>query len=159
MITKCLLVCLCVTAALSAGLGIVRKRRARVRYYASCVRLAETLLSDISFRRTPLLPLLQSFAETDTSELKTHIAVFCAHPYEPFVPTGKLLKADEKKTVSEFFGMLGTSDAATQLSALEGYKQRFTQLYETENEYFLRNGKVTVKLSVLLGLAVGILLL
>lgn len=158
MITKCCIVCLCMTASAMLGLAHTKAKRARVRYFASCVRLAETLIAEISFRRATLTEVLRAFCESDASELRRHVEAFCASPYEPFTPAGKLLKADEKRLMTSFFSSLGTSDAQTQIFELENFKQRFCELYEKEDENFKRTGSVGLKLSILLGLAVGILI-
>lgn len=159
MITKCCIVCLCITASAMLGLAHTKSKRSRVRYFDACVRLTDVLIAEMSFRRNGLTDVLNAFAENEKSELKAHIAAFCNAPYEPFVPAGRLLKADEKRLVTEFFGCLGTTDAQTQIFALQGYKQRFGEIYEQESEAFRRTGTVGLKLSVLLGLAVGILIL
>lgn len=159
MITKCCIVCLCITASTMLGLAHAKSKRARVRYFDACVRLTDVLIAEMSFRRDGLTDVLCAFAENEKSELKAHITAFCLAPYEAFVPAGKLLKADEKRLVTEFFGALGTTDAQTQVFALQGYKQRFGELYAQESDLYRRTGTVGLKLSVLLGLAVGILLL
>lgn len=159
MITKLTIVCLCMTASAMFGLRHTNGKRARVRYFASCVQLTDALIAEISFRRDKLTDALLSFAYNDKTELRAHIEAYCAAPFAPFAPKGKLLKTEEKRLLSAFFAALGTSDAQTQVFELENYKRRFEELYAVESEAFRKTGTVGLKLSVLFGIAVGVLIL
>ncbi len=159
MITKLTIVCLCMTASAMVGLWNTKRKKSKVLYFDSCVKLTEKLIADISFRHENLFAILSEYSGSAQSELSKQIAKFCAAPYEKFEPEGKFLKAEEKRLVSDFFTSLGSSDAETQLYELENYNKRFYELYSDENEKFKRTGNVGLKLSVLLGLAIGILIL
>ncbi len=159
MITKLTIVCLCMTASTMVGLWNTKRKKSKVLYFDSCVKLTEKLIADISFRHENLFAILNEYAQTDKTELGRQIAKFGAAPYDRFEPDGKLLKAEEKRLVSDFFTSLGSSDAETQLYELENYNKRFYERYSEENEKFKRTGNVGLKLSVLLGLAIGILIL
>ncbi|MCI8413194.1 MAG: hypothetical protein HFE47_03765 [Clostridia bacterium] len=159
MITQFSIVCLCMTASAMVGLLHTKHKRARLLYFASCEKLTEKLIADISFRKENLCTVLTEFAAEDGSELKRHIEKFCGEPYEKFAVNTRLLKAGERRLVSEFFASLGDSDTQTQIFSLENYKTRFSELYRDESERFKKSGGIGLKLSVLAGIAVGILLL
>ena len=159
MITKCCIVCLSMTASTLLGIAYAKRKKGKVEYFRSCVRLTETLIAEISFRRENLVDVLTEFAQNDTTELKQHITEFCAAPYAPYVVRSKSLRAEERKTVSEFMSALGTNDAATEIFALENYNKRFEDMLAAESEKYGKTGSVSVKLSVLIGLAIGILIL
>ena len=159
MVTKLCIVCLCVTASSMFGLMIVRHKQGRIKYFDSAVRLTEKLISDVSFRRENLVTVLSEFSSEDKSELKKHIDAFIKSPYENPVISGKLLKPEEKRLLKEYFSSLGVTDTQTQISELNSYKSRFEQIYNDENEKFKKSGSLSLKLSVLIGLAVGVLIL
>ena len=159
MITKFCIVCLCVTASSMFGLMIVRRKQSRIKYFESALRLTEKLITDVSFRRETLLNVLSEFSNDDKSELKKHIDAFILSPYYEIVISGSLLKPEEKRLIGEFFRSLGVTDTQTQIGELQSYKIRFEQIYNNESEKFKKSGNLSLKLSVLLGLAVGILIL
>lgn len=159
MITKFCIVCLCMTATSMLGLWRWKEKKRRVTYLGSLVKLTDTLIAEISFRKDNLFSVLTAFAESENGDLGRHIGAFCAAPYAPMELSGKLLTETEKREVTEFFSSLGGSDAATQLLELENRKRTFSAWYECEQEKFRKNGTVGLKLAALLGLAIGILLL
>ena len=159
MITKLCIVCLCVAASVMIGLMLYKRKQSRIKYFESAVRLTEKLISDISFRRESLTTVLTEFSREDKSELKKHIDTFVSSPYDSVVISGKLLKPEEKRLMREFFGSLGLTDTQTQIGELNSYKSRFEQIYNDENEKFKKSGPLSLKLSVLIGLAVGVLIL
>lgn len=158
MITKCCIVCLSLTASAMIGLAYTKKNKSRVTYFESCVKLTEKLIADISFRRDNLCTILCEFAQNDTSDLRKQIEKFCASPYGNFTVGGGL-KAAEKQRIGEFFSSLGSSDLQTQLTTLESYKAYFAEKHREENEKYKKTGNLALKLSILFGLAVGILIL
>lgn len=159
MITRFCIICLCMTSSAMFGLLHVRRKKARVNYFASCEKLTEKLIIDISFRRENLCTILQEYAQEDETELKSQINRFCDCPYGKFVVTEKFLKSGEKQLVSDFFTSLGMCDASTQVNELHNFKKRFEAVYTEENGKFKKSGNVALKLSVLLGIAIGILIL
>lgn len=159
MITNFLIVALCVTASTMFGLARYKKQKSKPLFFASCVRLTERLIADISYKQEQLPTLLASFAQSDKSELSKQIELFLQTPYAPFTPTCTTLTAEDKRLLSEFFGSLGKTDAETQILELNGYKKRFEERYAQESEKFKKTGSLTLKLSFLFGLAVGILIL
>lgn len=159
MITKFCIISLCMTASVMVGLIYTKSKKSRVEYFESCIKLTDKLISDISFRKENLLDILREFQADEKTELKNHIGKFCDSPFEKFSADGKILKADEKRLLNDFFASLGSTDTQTQLSELENFRVRFADKFQTENEKFKKTGGIGLKLSVLFGLGVGILIL
>ena len=61
--------------------------------------------------------------------------------------------------MEDFFCSLGSTDSETQIFQLENHKRRFNEIYSDESEKFKKSGSMGLKLSVLLGIAAGILIL
>ncbi len=137
----------------------MKNKKHRVDYFMSLINLANTLIAEISFKKEKLTDVLTEYAAYDKTELRTHITEFCASPFSKPDIKSKMLKKDERRLVSDFFSSLGATDGETQIFGLENYKSRFNEIYSSESEKFKRLGTVGLKLSVLLGIAVGILII
>lgn len=159
MITKLCIICLCMTSSSMVGLIMLKRRKNRVEYFSSLVKLSDKLISEISFRKENLTVVLKEFAQDEKTELSEHVKSFCASPYEKIHIQKGILKTGERAAVEEFFFSLGATDADTQIFELRNYGQKFQEMYSSENERFKKNGNVGLKLSVLAGLAIGILIL
>ncbi len=159
MITKLCIVCLCMTASAMIGLAHMKNKKRRVSYFRSLVKLCDKLISEIAFRKENLNSILKEFASSDNTELSAHIGAFCDSPYSELKIRAPFLKADERKAVEDFFCSLGSTDSETQIFQLENHKRRFNEIYSDESEKFKKSGSMGLKLSVLLGIAAGILIL
>lgn len=159
MITKFAIVCLCMTSSVMCGLIYTKSKKRRANYFASCVRLTDKLIADISFRKENLLTILKEFAATDQTELAANINTYCEKPFDKSEIATKILKQDERARVGEFFDSLGGSDSDTQLFELRNYSEYFASKLSDEELKLKKSGNIGLKLSALFGLAVGILIL
>ena len=159
MITKLCIICLSMTASTMFGLINMRNKKRRIDYLDSLIKLCDYLISEISFNKDKLITALEKFADTDNTELANQLKTFCESPYSDKIIYPKFLKKDEQVTVSDFFSSLGCTDGETQISQLQNYKKRFGDIDCYEEDKFKKSGSVGLKLSVLFGIAVGILIL
>lgn len=159
MITKLCIVCLCMTAGTMVGLYCRKRKRRRPEYFAACTKLTDKLIGDISFRHENLFTILQTFSAENDDALQAHIRAYLAHPYADYMPDDAFLQVKERQWIGEFFRSLGNADIYTQLQELARYREQFDALQKEETEKYRQYGALALKLSILIGLAIGILLL
>lgn len=162
MITKLCIICLCVVGCSMVGLKFNKDSAERVRYYENLLLLINNIISTVQFRQESLKSVLLQFTENNKSTLNTTIQEFLKHLDDnavEFKPSKLKLKPDEMAQISDFFCSLGHSDSETQLFELNAYKNRFEEKKAFYAEKHKKFGGLFLKLSFMLGLALGILII
>ena len=161
MITKLCIICLCIAACSLVGLKLYKDSVNRVKYFEGVLSLINTLISEIQFRRQNLKSILRDFCDNNKTPFVVHVKEFLTHleTNEEFKPSKLHLKNEETEEVKHFFSSLGTSDSDTQLVVLDTYKVKFEELRKHYADRHKKYGSLYLKLSFLLGLALGIVIL
>lgn len=160
MITKLLIIFLCITAATMVGFSLSKKCKQREKYFEEILLLINTLICDMKFRKDSLKILLSGFCAEKNNKLKVNILEYIDYidsKKELNLSKGNL-SVSEFENIKTFFTCLGTSDADTQIYELENYKQRFSDYYTLAKEKNTKYGGLYIKLGFLIGLAIGIIL-
>ncbi len=147
------------------GMLIKRRYRDRERFYKSAYEFTQTLNTELSFKKTPIPTVAQSFLQGRKGDFE-HTLEQCMQ----LLKEGKdsiytfekveipILKKQEKKEVIQFLMSLGKSSLSDQLAAIGREGDAFKLKYDQCAADSKRMGGMYFKLFVLLGLAIILIL-
>lgn len=160
MITKMLIVALCILAGTMTGLIFSKKLKNRANYYKSAAAFVDTLITEVSFKKSTIKKIMNDFLVSNNSAFNNDINEYlsCADKNSLILKKG-VLNESECYEMKKFFQSLGQSDAQTQITELENYKKLFGKFYSEAEEKMKKNGGMYIKLGFFAGLALGIILL
>lgn len=162
MITKFCIICLSVVSCSMLGLLLNKNSQRRVKYFENFNALILTLISEIKFRQESLKNILSNFNQNNSSDLSVNISEyldFLSGEKKELVLSKNKLTPKELEEVRNFFISLGTSDSDTQLFELDNFKQKFDLIYGEVSGKHKKNGGLYLKLSFLIGLSIGIIII
>ena len=150
-----ILICIAVIAFFT-GLGylISGKYRARKKFYTQFCAFNERYLNELTFTRKPLSSFLKEFEYTGDFG-KT---IEAAEKREGEIKYS-YLKKKEKKTVADYFQMLGKGDSASQKNFFAAQKAKLEEKRTDSEKQAKARSELYLKLGLLLGLAIVILIL
>ncbi len=142
------------------GLAFARFGREKAAFYRSLVELCAHIESGICFKGEKIEDILVG-AKVRSEALRQNINDYLAfiRGGEQLKLNNRLLSAEEKAEVMDFFSRLGTFDAETQLSELRRQNAVFTRRLEVAAHKDEKHGGNYIKLGSLFGLLFGILLI
>jgi stage III sporulation protein AB len=144
------------------GLQIKRHFKLRLDLFADLIAFCDLLADEVSFLKTPLPKILQSFCEERrgclTEALKNYgkfIAEGREQTPEELAKTLNFtrLKPVERDAVLAFFAGLGKTDAKTQLMSLKNYRSKFETHHKEAEKKYKTTGLLAYKLGILAGIA------
>jgi stage III sporulation protein AB len=157
----------CVAVAGLTGRRLGRRYVVRDRIIGDFAALCSRLGADIGFFHTPLRLLLEAQSGWLCTESNALVAAFLAAadadtPVQEAVEAADAamgVKRDDLALIVRFFGVLGKSDAATQVAQMHAYGALFTALARDAAEERKKFAALYTRLGLLCGAAVGILVL
>ena len=144
---------------LMIGLSFMRRSKDREGYYRSMVSLCSHLINNISYKADRIGKVL-SQAEVDSGALKRNLKEYEAYiDGKEFVFSQSVLTKSEATCIKQFFVELGRYDGETQICDLKKREHDFIAKYNEIKQKNAKQGFMSVKLGLLIGLLVGILLI
>lgn len=160
MITKFLIVALCIVAGTMTGTVFSKKLGKRSEYLESLLNLINVIISEIKFRKSVTKNILSEFCSADSSLLTNHLNEYInCEDYSGFELSKSILSKEETEEVKKLLLSLGTADSKTQIFELENYKLKFTDMYKTADEKKKKFGGLYIKLGFFAGLTLGVIIL
>lgn len=142
------------------GYKFSERYRLRKKYYAGFYAFNKRMIDEMCFSRNSLLKIIEDFQSEE---------VFCRvlGEYRISLQTEQkfdcdniwFLNEEEKKETTEFFSLLGKSDAFTQMNFLKSYEGKLKEqasLTASEEKKFV---SMFIKLGVLAGILAAILIM
>ena len=155
--TKLLLLALGCASGLFVGIFFSNELKKKKCFYEELAIFIDEILGDLGFRQNGIRTVALNYANESKSYLKNVLEEYAANPN--VVPAFLFLSGNERVTVKDFFSNLGKTDIVTQRSELENIKPKIQELRNTYKTKHEKKGAMYIKLGLLVGLAVGILLL
>ncbi len=135
---------------------LTRRFRLRKDFFTSWHRFNERLINEVSYTRVPLPAFLEKYRFTGDFgrmlEEKKDVGfgeIGCAFAY---------LSEDERRAASDYFRMVGRSDAASQRAYLAAARGEIGSLVRAADEEYKKTFSLYIKLGVLAGLVLVILI-
>ncbi len=160
MITKFLIVALCMVAGTMTGAVFSKKLVKRAEYFENLLDLVNAIISEVKFRKSTTKTILSEFCGSDGSLLSEHLKTYIdCEDFSSFRLSKSFLSKEEAAEIEKLFLSLGTSDSKTQIFELENYKLKILNMRETANEKKKKLGGLYIKLGFFAGLTLGIIIL
>ncbi len=159
---KFLLGCAIVAFASAFGRLLAKKYRQRKLFFKQLREFNERFLSEIAYERRPLKAFLNAYSYQGefAQLLRGYYAAL-----EEDAPAGasvceeiSFLSEEEKRTVDDYFLMLGRGDSVAQRGYFSAAKERLVAMQTTAEVEEKRYGDLYVKLGFLCGLLILILI-
>lgn len=148
------------------GIEIRKYYRKRVRFFSLWLEFIDQLTTQISYLRTPLYEIIDSFLKDKKGEFcdvllkyKGQISKIddCDKSINSHCDKLGFLKAQEKELFNGFFKMLGKTDWNTQVLNLKNYRQNVLEIQQLTIKNLKQNGFLAYKLGILIGIAILII--
>ncbi len=160
MITKFLIVALCMVAGTMTGVMFSKKLVKRAEYFEKMLNLVNAIISEVKFRKSATKTILSEFCKSDGSLLSEHLRTYIeCEDFSSFALSKNFLNEEEKREIERLFLSLGTSDSQTQIFELENYKLKISDMLKAADEKKKKFGGLYIKLGFFAGLALGIIIL
>lgn len=162
---KILLVIIVVGGFLYVGCGVSNYYKKRDEFFSGLILLCDKLRADIDFSGKNLVTIFQNI-DLD-GNLKKLSSNFCEYLKNKDVEFSTkqlfrgiwILKDEEKTTIYDFFSRLGRHDSDNEIKLIDDFKIIISPLFATCQQDKNKYGKMSVKISFLLGLMVAILII
>ncbi len=147
------------------GYLLAKKYRQRKAFFKQLQEFNERFLSEIAYYRRPLRAFVETYAYQGEfgALLQDYFSRLDerSHDEKVLFETEKyaFLTEEEKRTVEDYFLMLGKGDSASQRGYFSSVKERLKTLWEGAETACKRYGDLYVKLGFLCGLLILILML
>ena len=159
MVTKFLIVTLCMVAGTMTGAVFSKKLSKRAEYFESLLRLVNVIISEVKFRKSSTKKILSDFCETDNSYLKENLKEYInCEDFSTLKLSKNILNNEEIHNVKSLLLSLGTTDGNTQIFELENYKLKISDTYKTAEEKKKKLGGLYIKLGFFAGHTLGIII-
>ena len=160
MITKFLIVSLCILSGTMTGVIFSKKLTKRSEYFASLLRLINIIISEMKFRKSTTKKILSEFYERDTSPLKEHLKEYIeCDDLSELKLSKNVLTTEESADVKTLLLSLGTADSNTQIFELENRKLQIAEKSKNADDKRKKFGSMYIKLGFFAGLTLGIIIL
>ena len=160
MITKFLIVALCIVTGTMTGAVFSKKLGLRSEYFENLLNLINIIMSEVKFRKSSTKKILSEFCETNSSSLTLHLEDYIkCDDFSKLKLSKSVLSKEETEEVKKLLLSLGTADSKTQIFELENDKLKFTDMFKTADEKKKRLGGLYIKLGFFAGLTLGIIIL
>lgn len=163
---KYILMAILFIIALSIGAIISGKYRKRANFFKALVLICQKLNVEISFSRERIKNLIYGFDEKTKTQLcgltENYLAFIDKESpldKESLFKGINFLKEEEKDLIFLFFRSLGRSDVDSQSKELKNFETRFDEMVSSAAQENKKYGSMSMKLSLVAGLAVIILLI
>lgn len=162
MTTKFLLGVAIVAFTTFCGRTFAKKYRQRKDFFRQLHEFNERFLSEIVYYRRPLQTFIGAYAYR--GDFERLLEDFLSAVKENATPvrfersTYSFLNADERRTIEDYFTMLGRGDSASQKGYFASLKGTLDGWQEKSNEEAKKYGDLYVKLGFLCGLLLLILI-
>lgn len=147
---------------LTVGAHFSMRIKVRRKYFEDCISLINSLEGEVRFKQSKLTEILLCESERFGAELKDNIhdfIRFISKKSDAFAPKLAHLTKRERSIITDMFSVLGTYDTDTQVMVLENFKGKIDELYNSEKQRESKYCSSYIKLGVLVGAAIGILVL
>lgn len=144
--------------------GILNYYKKRENFFANLMDFCSRLSNEISFLKTNL-PSIVSNAESYKSEFQIVLTEFKSmlergdineNNFKQILKRVQILKEEEQDSITAFFTSLGKTSLQEQLNCIAHYKVRFSELFNTSRQENSKFGGVSLKLGIILAIAVCI---
>lgn len=160
MVTKFLIVSLCITAGTMTGAVFSKRLKSRACYFDELLGLVNRIMAEVKFRKNTTKSILTEFCKECTSPLVGHLTEYLnCTDYSALKLSKSILTNDETEEVRKLLLSLGTSDSTTQLFELENSRLKVSQMLVTAEEKRKKLGGTYIKLGFFAGLTLGIIIL
>ncbi len=146
------------------GYLLSKKYRIRRNFFKQFYTFNERFLTEIAYYRRPVRELITAYAYQGEFQqlLSDYFAVMDERsPLERILgETGKydFLKKEERRTIEDYFAMLGKGDSASQKGYFSSIKEKLSALQNQVETEAKKYGDLYVKLGFLCGLLILILI-
>lgn len=162
---KILLVFVVVVGFLYVGFGIANYYKKRKDFFSGLVLLCDKIRAEIDFSGKNLLAIFQGLKlEGCPNKLCSNFCDYLKNKNIEFSSKQLfrgivILKEDEKNIIFDFFSRLGRHDCDNELKLIDDFKNIIFPLSQTCQQDNNKYGKMSIKISFLLGLMLAILII
>ena len=141
----------------------------RKKYFESLIGFCNNLTTEINFSKKNISLIIDDYINNYCASFKSDLECYKnlidnnkdlgSHTTKVETELWNKLAETEKTIIWEFLCSLGRHSSIEELQKIKNYKSRFEKWYEVANEKVKKEASITLKISILLGIAVVILLL
>ncbi|MGN1163107.1 MAG: hypothetical protein ACI4T2_04255 [Christensenellales bacterium] len=161
---KVLLVIIVICGFVYVGFGISNYYKKREEFFAGLIILCDRVRADIDFSNKNLISIFQTL--NFEGNLKKLVANYCEYLQNKDIDISAkhifhgiwILKDEEKNVISDFFARLGRHDCDNEIKLIDDFKNIIEPMSQSASQDKSKYGKMSVKISFLLGLMVAILI-
>lgn len=155
--TKLFLLVLSSAGGLLTGTFFASTLKEKREFYKDLLSFVNAVSADLTFRQDGIRKVANTYALNCKSRLKNILTAYCESPEKKI--DSKFLDKGEQTEVDNFFSTLGKSDLLTEKAELENAKLYAEEKYKYYKNKCEKHCPMRTKLGLLIGLAVGILML
>ena len=156
MIIKIIFVLLFGTAGAYVGILLKKRLDRRKIYFSNALAFCESFKHNLTYTQNKLKDFVDEF-NFSSAEYKVDVENFLKNFNTEFT-LSNILSQEEKEEIKKLFSSLGKVDVQTQLTLIEERKTALKNISEKLKEKSEKDGKLFVKLGLLIGLCAGVLL-
>jgi hypothetical protein len=156
MIIKIIFVLLFGTAGAYVGILLKKRLDRKKIYFADALAFCENFKHNLTYNQNKLKEFVDEF-NFSSNEYKRDVDNFLKN-FDVDFTLSNVLSQEEKNEIKKLFSSIGKVDVQTQLTLIEERKNALKIICDKLKEKSEKDGKLFVKLGLLIGLCAGVLL-